>query len=151
KILFALAATVAPVLLVVNYFRDPSRPLEDVRRELAAGRKVTLIGETGPPGWFKPRTSPADVNVSTAPDGVFSVQTSQLALVELLADPLAERYRFSAEVRHDKADRPEGEVGIYFVYSEYNTAQGTLVHYFCGLSFNDLWDIARHSTRQGLK
>jgi serine/threonine-protein kinase len=142
KILLALAPAVAPALLLTSYLRDPSRRPEDPWPELAAGKEVTVVGTTGQPRWFKARAGAADLSVSTTPDDAFSVQSSKLALVELVPHPLSGRYRFSAEVRHDEAGRTEGDVGVYFMYSNYNTSQGRLVHYFCALSFNDLRGVA---------
>jgi serine/threonine-protein kinase len=118
---------------------------------VSSGQKVTLLGETGPPRWYKLRTPAQDSQLSTSPDIPFSVQSSRLALVELLPDPLLGRYRFSAEVRHDGADRLASEAGIYLAYSKYNTSQGVLVHYFYALSFNDLSRSGRHAPRLGLE
>jgi serine/threonine-protein kinase len=139
KILIGAALAAASVLLVVSFLRQPSRALEDPRRDLAAKRKATLIGETGPPRFHNVRTISSRVNLATAPDGAFSVQTGQAALVELLIDPLMERYRLSAEVRHDAGDLLQAEVGVYFMHGRYDLPQRKAINCFCALSFNELW------------
>src|SRR5262249_3114724 len=60
-----------------------------------------------------------------------------LCLLELLPDPLVERYLFSAEVRHDDDGGSFlSQVGVYFAYSKHASAQGEQ-HCFAVLYFND--------------
>jgi serine/threonine-protein kinase len=147
KVLLA-AAVVAPALLAVNYLRDAGRGSEGPGPKFPPGEEATVIGMAGPPGWFEARVGAADVRTSTSPDGPFSVRSPKIALVELLPDPLAGRYRFSAEVRHDAADAPGAEAGFYFLYTNYHTAKGRLVHYFCAVSFNEPRGVAQFTIQR---
>jgi eukaryotic-like serine/threonine-protein kinase len=132
-VLLILVAVVAPL---TAYLSHPDRQLEPIQRQLAAGHAVTLISETGPPKWSRYQAGRATARVSTAPDEPFFLTTHQTILLELLPDPKRQRYRFTAQVRHNNSGE-NGEVGIYFAHSRHATAQGEQ-HCFCTLTFNDL-------------
>jgi serine/threonine-protein kinase len=125
--------------------RQPPEPpaesrLPQLLAELAAGRPVTLLGETGQPAYSRWSVGDEDGRSHAAPDQPFGLSSWQnIALLELLPDPQTERYRFSAEVHHETGDRgaADAAVGIYFGYSKQAAAQGP-VDCFAVLSFNDL-------------
>jgi Protein kinase domain len=113
---------------------DPDAALHDMERDLAAGKAVTLVGETGPPRWFRPLHGGGAATEPGMSDGVFAFQSLDEALIELLPDPHLERYKFTAEVRHDKrsaeafkgapgkgapGSESVGGVGVYFGYHPY--------------------------------
>jgi serine/threonine-protein kinase len=139
-VLALLGALIAPV---VAYFREPARKLDASFKALRQGKPVTLIGRDGGPAWFQVIPPLGDTKTETAPDGTFSVTALRFALVELLPDPQLERYRFSAEVRHDTGAGPSGKVGIYFAGSKRSTAEGQIVDDFWGIDFNDIVDMSR--------
>jgi serine/threonine-protein kinase len=122
-------------LLVVQQLTDPDRPLRALERRLAAGQAVTLVGETGPPAWFRVRAGEGQTNTSIAVSEPFAVSTYELSLVDLLPDPQRERYRFRAEVRHDRGNGPS-QVGIYFGHRQFATARG-VEHCLCELAFSE--------------
>jgi serine/threonine-protein kinase len=134
-----LAALVVPLVL---YFADPERRAAQraaqIDRDLVENRPAVIIGEFGAPPRFQLATNPADSQAWVGPDGTFTVMSFKIALVQLLADPKRQRYRFRAEVRHD-ATSYDTEVGIYCLHSAHTTAKGEPAHGFCSLSFNDLW------------
>jgi serine/threonine protein kinase len=142
-ILFAVAVV---VMTVVSHWPTPARELQQIQRELMKGQAVTLIGESGPPRWFEPSTYPAHTRIATAP-GEVSVESQEMALVELLPDPKIERYSFRVEVRHDDCYAKTGEVGIYFAHSRKDTSEGRRMHYFHGLAFNDRIDRSQPTPR----
>ncbi|HKB41853.1 MAG TPA: serine/threonine-protein kinase [Gemmataceae bacterium] len=134
--LLMLAGILVPL---IAYLRHPIRELEQIQRQLAAGHAVTLISDTGPPRWSHYQAGRATARASAASDEPFFLTTHQTILLELLPDPNRQRYRFTAEVRHNNSYNPNGEVGIYFAHSRHGTAQGEQ-HCFCTLTFDD-----RHS------
>jgi hypothetical protein len=121
----------------VNYLRDPLRQLERYQRELASGKAVTLVGETGLPAWYRWRTNAAKGKVTLVGDTLV-VQADELGLVELLPDPMVSSYWLCAQVRHDIAHNVQGMVGIYFAYGTGEAPGMDEVHLFCALEFNDL-------------
>jgi eukaryotic-like serine/threonine-protein kinase len=137
------------VLMVISwltgkYVRSPYRQLERHEHELGKGNPVTLIGETGLPGWYKWQTSEAGGRIMLSGDQTVSVQADQLGLVKLLPDPKVSRYRIRAQVRHDEYYEPGSAVGLYFAYGTGDVPEAQEVHLFCALLFNDLTRIAEN-------
>jgi eukaryotic-like serine/threonine-protein kinase len=124
-IMLALTATLTSVLLVLLllHVNKPSPEEEENRRQQEAltalnknldeNNSVTLIVDRGRPGYFRWQSDKMAGQIVPAPDGSFSVQDWEYGLVELLPDPRLERYRFRAEVRHDRQAHHESRVGIY--------------------------------------
>jgi serine/threonine protein kinase len=109
-------------------------------RDLDLKKKVTLIAERGRPGYFRWRSDLKPAKIVEAPDGTFSVQNWDNGLVELLADPRLDHYRFSAEVRHERQNDGESRVGIYFALSEHPVGEA-VAHFYCNVAFNDLVEV----------
>jgi hypothetical protein len=136
------------LLFILHLTRPSQEELERQRQQQALmtltqdldlKKKVVLIGEKGSPGYFVLKTDKAVAKIVEASDGAFSVQDWDHGLVELVPDPRLERYRFSAEVRHEKQTNQESRVGIYFGLSEHLIGE-TLKYYHCNVAFNDLVD-----------
>jgi serine/threonine-protein kinase len=137
-----LLGLVVAAMATVAYFLDPDYPLRAVYRQLAAGQKVVLVGEQGPPPWFRWVSRDQEAKASQGTDGTFFVHASGLGLLQLLPDPQRERFRFQVEVRHDSAEIWRGaevvfcQVGIYCLHSKHGNNESP-THCFCGLAFND--------------
>jgi serine/threonine-protein kinase len=127
---------------------EPWRPAhwEPIERDLLAGKPVTLIGESGPPRYYRWRSGGPTANVALAEDGTFSVHHLEHGLLELVPDPHRQRYRFRALVRHDQGNFVETRVGIYFAHSEHATARSS-AHCYAALAFSDIEDKVRHGLR----
>jgi hypothetical protein len=66
------------------------------------------------------------------------MQSLDQAFVELLPDPIVERYLFSAEVRHDRPDMAHvGRVGVYFGRHTYETGSTYRPFHVLRLEFAD--------------
>ena len=122
--------------------------LTALTRDLDLKKKVTLIGDCGLPDYFRWRTDEKPGKMLAAPDGAFSVQNWEYGLVELLPDPRLERYRFGAEVRHERQAHQESRVGIYFAHSAHPDGE-TVAHFYCNVAFNDLVDVGANGIPKG--
>jgi len=109
-----LVAALATAWATVSYLSDPERVRETVRRDLAAGRPVTLLRDTGPPVASTWAHGAATAKAAAEPGEPFFISTYETALVELWPQAPA-AYRLRAEVRHDH-NAEFGQVGIYFGY-----------------------------------
>jgi serine/threonine-protein kinase len=117
---------------------DPDAALHDIQKDLAAGKAVTLVGETGPPRWFRSVHGGGAVTEPALNDDTFAFQSLDEAFVELLPDPTVERYRFTAEVRQDKPDMAGvGRVGVYFYRHAYESASAYRPFHALRLEFAD--------------
>jgi serine/threonine-protein kinase len=120
----------------VMYFADPDRRAKAIEQELAQGRAVVLIGETGGPRWSRPRVPTDPAQALTAPDGTFRVKSWGFSLQELVRDPQSESYRLNAEVRHEDSHE-HGEVGLYVAHRAYSGLPSH-IHQYIRLVFNDV-------------
>jgi serine/threonine-protein kinase len=117
---------------------NPDAALHEMQRDLAAGKAVTLVGETGPPRWFQRVHGGGEVTEPGMNDGVWAFQSLDQAFMELLPDPILERYRFRAEVREDKPDMANvGRVGMYFCRHTYETTSAYPPFHVLRLEFED--------------
>jgi serine/threonine-protein kinase len=109
--------------------------LVQIRRNLAAGKTVTLQGVAGTPGYR--RWVVGQVGAKEADEETFTVSANLLALLELLPDPGRESYRLRAEVRHTRTN-PGGCVGVYVAHRPGRPAEP--IHEFVAATFNDIID-----------
>jgi hypothetical protein len=92
------------------------RSLTHIQNELAAGRPVTLVGDSGLPAWHHWRVGSG--TISTLPHdkdrvAVLEPSWSSLALLAILPDPQCDHYRFEAELRQGISGRV-GHTGVYW-------------------------------------
>jgi serine/threonine-protein kinase len=130
-------ATLAFALYPVGrkYF-DPDRAATSQEQALARGQSVALIDATGEPLWSRWRVGADAASASRGQDGVFTVHSWTLSLLELLPVVPLERYRVSIEARHLRSDSP-GEIGIYVAQQGYPLAGRQLMLY-TQLTYNDV-------------
>jgi len=83
---------------------------------------VTLIGETGKPKWFRWRGGEEYSTIARSREDCFTVHTVEECFIELMPEVPSEEYRFSAQIRHEKSNKP-GEVGIYFSHQFYEDGE----------------------------
>jgi eukaryotic-like serine/threonine-protein kinase len=151
------AATVLLVVLAVAWLRRPvpePSPLPAILSALAAGRPVTLIGESGLPAYSKWRCGGATGHADQTEEDFFQIHHLEYGLLELVPDHPMERYRFRAEVRHDFSNLTgnhgppvERLAGIYFAHSERPTASGP-AHCYAAVAFNDIVDTRSKADKQ---
>ncbi len=110
----ALAAAAVP--LALNHF-DPNRPRREAEATLAARRPLVLRGDEPLPGPLRWVYGGAGPPRHLPNEKGFALETTGLGLLEVVADPETDHYRFSARVRHDRASG-QATVGIYFGYRE---------------------------------
>jgi serine/threonine-protein kinase len=118
---------------------DPDSALHEMERELVAGKSATLIADTEAPRWFRSIQGGGAVTEPGRNDDVFAFQSLDEALIELLPDPQLERYKFSAEVRHDSRSADGvGNVGIYLGYRAHQLSNGDRTWQTLRLAFADV-------------
>jgi serine/threonine-protein kinase len=115
---------------------DPEREVRKIEARLAEGRRVDLIGESGPPVWHRWEQGEEAGRASAAADGSFSVHCWGFGLLDVVREVPCGRFRVRAEVRHEKSDRV-GEVGLYVARRAYPGPTAP-VHSFITLTFNDV-------------
>jgi serine/threonine-protein kinase len=110
--------------------RHSEANLATAREKLARGEAVELIGARGLPkyNYYKVRSEPETI-VFLARDGVLAVSAQRLGLVELLPDPVRDRYRFRVAVRQDTWLTPASRAGLYCLHQASNDEKGTLHHF----------------------
>jgi serine/threonine-protein kinase len=123
-LLLAIAGTAGIVALRPP---DPDRPVQLLENELAQGKPVSLIGESGPPAWYRWEVGDAASRIIPTEDSTFTIVTGNHAILELLRDPQIDSFRFSADIRQSAI---LGCVGLYFGRSLVNTEK-TRLHFFC--------------------
>ncbi|MFO0822350.1 MAG: serine/threonine-protein kinase [Gemmataceae bacterium] len=87
----------------------------ELERELEKGQPVTLVGDTGWPKWFRWRLGKNSSRMHIEPDGTFSAEVIEkyhLGLLELLPETRTDRYKLTAQLRHDQGII-NGWVGFY--------------------------------------
>jgi serine/threonine-protein kinase len=154
-LLLAGLALAAIALLAGSRSEPPPVPPSDtiaedpqaLRDQLAAGRPLVLVGETGMPRWHQIRVGDANKVTVSAPEGQpLSVACwGSAAVVELLPDPPCTRYVLRALMRHHNAavkTDSKGKVGLCLAHAERITEQGR-DDYLCLLGFVDHSALAR--------
>jgi serine/threonine-protein kinase len=138
-----LAALVIVVLAVASQWTDPDRALKDIQARLVNKERVVLVPATGAPAHFRMGLGETNYLIKNKKSEPFTFTTTeeQACLIELLPDPMQDKYRFHAKVQHGDS-MPRSEVGLYFAHSKHLTQRGT-EHFFCALTFNDREDIYR--------
>jgi eukaryotic-like serine/threonine-protein kinase len=116
------------------YFKSPARVIERIETDLARGRAVTLIGNTGKALWWEWKSGGKEGQARILANESFTLQSWPLGLVELLPDTRSENYTITAQVRHEESDL-EGEVGLYFSRKAYPWAESEL-HFMAQVTFN---------------
>jgi serine/threonine protein kinase len=136
-------------LFLAMYYRPTAEQREQKRqqealaalnRDLDQKKSVTLIGQTGRPGYYRWVSAEEPGKTVIGPEGEFSIQNWEYGLLELLPNSRFESYRFRAEVRHERQGHLNSRVGIYFGHSQF-TDDAVASHVFCTVSYNDLSDM----------
>lgn len=107
---------------VSQYLRSPERDRERIERALRGQHPVELIGESGPPKWYRWRFGVGYIGDSERRDGVFSYQCPDLSLLELAPDSRRDSFRIEAELLQTRSYGKYGLVGIYFGHKEWTTS-----------------------------
>ncbi|MBI1916654.1 MAG: serine/threonine protein kinase [Planctomycetes bacterium] len=102
-----------------------------LQRELAAGRKVMLLGPDGKPRWHRFLTEKRRLPAAARPGDSFRLEAWDVTLMELLPTPGTSAYRFEAEVQHEQSN--QGRAGIFFAARESRAGSGEFS--FCTLAY----------------
>jgi serine/threonine-protein kinase len=112
--------------------------VEEMQRQLRAGKSVFPLNDEGKPRWSNWRGTPGGVTALPKEQG-FTLNAFALSLLELLPAPQTDRFRFQAMIRHEGASPGDCPVGIFFGGVPYPDAAGKM---FCcwTLTFSDMRD-----------
>ncbi|HKB41737.1 MAG TPA: serine/threonine-protein kinase [Gemmataceae bacterium] len=96
--------------------------LAELQRELAAGRRVALLGPDGKLRWHRFLTEKRRLPLRAGRGDPLRLEAWNLTLMALLPTPGMAAYRFEAEVLHEQSN--EGRAGIFFAARESNAGHG---------------------------
>jgi eukaryotic-like serine/threonine-protein kinase len=131
---FALGAAVWPDRKVAE---TPEEFVEKSRKELAAGRSVTLIGEKGLPKYTRWVFDTHTLGESSDDDKACHYVSPGRSLLELFPAPGINKYRLELELKHLGSPSEHCEVGVYFGYSLLPLPDATLLHSMFAVTFRD--------------
>jgi serine/threonine-protein kinase len=114
---------------------DPDRVMRDALASLARGEPAELLGERGAPGWLRVPVGETWAQLHHPFDDSFTVTTQSLALVELLPEVPAKRFRFRVQVRAHGGSGPY-RAGLYVGRAARNAPDAD-VHSFLEWSFSE--------------
>jgi serine/threonine-protein kinase len=129
--------------------RTPPDPVEEARKELAAGRSVTLVGETGMPKYTRWVLDTHTLGESPDEFKACHYVSPGRSLLELFPAPGLKKYRVELELRHlhspfdPRNPADHCEIGFYFGYSLLPVPDGTPLHGMFAVTFRDGDDAAR--------
>lgn len=139
-----VTTVVLGVLLAFARPAEPPNPQAELERRLASEKAVTMIGETGLPSWHRWALGPTSLTTSGVYlDGTASFKSDEYSLLELVSDPMTDRYRLTAEVRDDTLTDAKAEsdelrtVGVYFGYRHAPLPGIGEVHRYMSVEFAD--------------
>jgi hypothetical protein len=116
---------------------EHKKHLEAALQLLAAGFKVTLIGERGQPLWSSLRTEESAFRLHITTDLPMAAEVgNHFVLLELLPHVPCSAYHIRAEVQYDRA-LGHGHMGIYCAYRGEKDVDQARHHYFFALDFNE--------------
>jgi serine/threonine protein kinase len=115
---------------------DPDRERQRVAELLEEGTPYVFAGSEPLQGPFRLVVGDARSISPNAVEGTFSLETFENCLLELVADPKQDRYRFSVELRHEEAG-VNSEIGLFFGLRSHFTGKGALQHGYFALAFAD--------------
>jgi serine/threonine-protein kinase len=125
----------AGVLLLISHYADLDRPLREAEEQLARGKEVTLVRDTGLPAWYRWSLGEDFAVVASKPDAPLAILSLAGGMMKLLSSPKNDHFRFSAEVRHDRSVG-SSRAGFFFGLNTIETANGVATCW-CEVSFSD--------------
>jgi tRNA A-37 threonylcarbamoyl transferase component Bud32 len=126
--------------------RKQQQALAEISRDLASGRGVDLVGDSGTPRYYRWVTGmPRQSTFINPDDGTFAIQSDGESLFELAPATMSEGYRLSAQMRHTESRGTFGSIGLYFAHTQFVSKNGT-GHEFYYVEFNDL--VREHDAKQ---
>lgn len=160
SIAFSFLGVVALAVTFILGFESKSVPpppvdlAEEYRKELAAGRAVTLVPEKGLPPWFRivsGRASITEAKDFKEAEGAAAMESLNASLIELLPDPGIDRYVVKAELmfldRRSTEERkdplkpldqfPTSRIGLYIGGADAAADQGATAHTFFALNYRE--------------
>ena len=108
-----------------------------LQSDLAQGKPVTLIGETGPPSWSEWVLGDVRESVSIEDGVTFGFQALSTSMLLLVPDSMCDRYTLSAELRHIKTNSDSGVVGLFLGHGDIPAYPGHRVEQWIGFEYSE--------------
>jgi serine/threonine-protein kinase len=115
----------------------------NLRRNLAAGRPFTVLGESGEPRYYNWWLGKTAFTESWAGDKACSYESILTSILELVPDPGIDHYRVSADIRILRpaaSEYPANLVGVYFGHVSASGPGGRTAHALLAAGYKDLLD-----------
>jgi serine/threonine protein kinase len=129
---------VAAVTSLIARYRDPLFTIDSALRR---GEKITLIGETRPPKWQRWAIGTGTLSDPTSPRS-FQVFCPNTGLLELVPATHQDKFRLSAEFRHEESTQASSYVGVYVARVSGKPNAGASADRAITIAFRD--DLIRH-------
>ena len=144
-VVVALLAGAAILGARFNTEPKPADPLAEIEKTLRAGGSTELAGAANPPR--PPRWSEWLYGSGTLAPSAFwrdsiGVETNGYALLALVRDPMADRYRLELALSHDRPGRTDSGVGVFVGYERHVAVNGEVVHRFLSVEYSEHWSEA---------
>jgi serine/threonine-protein kinase len=134
------AALLLPMLLLTGVgMAVRLQPRNQIERELAAGRSVTLIGETGLPRWSEWHCGDTLLTKSIAGDETCGFQTYDMSVLVLGRDPMTDTYQFTAELKQIISQSDVSAVGLFVGMQDVLHQPGLDATHWVGFEYTDFW------------
>ena len=137
----------AGLAIIVLAIVLPQDPLKKMRKDIAAGRAISVVGESGTMNYpYRWQLGPTALGRASDGTEVCAFESIHDSLLELVSDPFTDRYEVSADFRIvaprrdpglDAAGSGTDRVGLYFGYDRRVGAGGRVTHTMLAVSSND--------------
>ncbi len=143
--LVVLIAVAGAAVLGAAFKPQPSDPAAEMRRHLAEGKPVELLGADGKPRWHQWLVGNADFDPEPPAGGGFSFATTGTAILLLLPELGIDRYHLSVELCQLKVAAGAGGgpaaqndyAGVIFVHQKIDAGAGAKLSYAPAVCFSD--------------
>ncbi len=98
---------------ITHFLQAPDDPQRSFAKRIERGENVVLLGERGDPVRHTIVRGAGVKEWHYESDNTYSIDAQRDAAVEIFPDPMCDRYRFRAQVRHNRLTANRSRVGIF--------------------------------------
>jgi serine/threonine-protein kinase len=101
------------IAAAIAHFTGPDDPQRQFAKQINRGETVVLLGEQGDPARHTVVRGVGVTEWHYESDNTYSIDSQRDAAIEIFPNPLCDRYRFRAQVRHNRLTGNRSRVGIF--------------------------------------